>query len=89
MSDPPHRVFPWVGWNLVASGDDKLSVWRKVIPSFFILLIARRVRATHGDPMPRSVPILRLALWKLLPNHLARRRISSRPKAKDNQEISR
>ena len=37
--------------------------------------------------MPRSVPILRQALWKLLPNHLARQRISSRLKARDNQGI--
>ena len=37
--------------------------------------------------MLRSVPILRLALWKLLPNHLARQRISSRLKARDNQGI--
>jgi hypothetical protein len=38
--------------------------------------------------MPKFVPILRLALWKWPPNHLARQRISSLPTAKENQGIS-
>ena len=79
MSDPhlsicgSHRVFPWVGWKLVASIDSKLAVWQKDDPIFVSLLIARLVRTTHGDPGQHFKDSLRQRLSETQRDQLANR----------------